>query len=404
MKTATITWITYDNYGTVLQALSLQDYIKSIGFENEIISDKAIVTELQNQNRKIQNNPQKITQRVVPQDKSVLVRIKKNVFHPVKTAKKVYSYICDYYYLKKQKKDYEIFNNSIELIREFKRNNLEIRYGLSKKDMSKLDLDYDAFICGSDQIWSLLDKNFEPYFFLDFTSKRKIAYAPSIGAYDIPLSRSNDVVELLNDFKQISVRESDTAKTLEHLLDRKVEWVCDPTLLNDRAYWQNKIKSIRIKKRKYILCYFLSNNSWYFDYVENLAKHLNLKIVLMNNIRDFFGKKYVYRKSIGPMKFVKLFEQSDFVVTDSYHGTLFSMMFEKQFIHLQRFKSDALDNQNIRVESILNYLNLNDLFVEEKVFSKDDLRHIDYSLTNNKIEKFRKLSQEYLKRGLMNEK
>lgn len=399
MRTATITWITYNNYGTELQAYALQQYIKGLGIENDIISDKYIVCQTP---EVCSDEP--ISEKghnVATVNKHFFLqfaqRVKKYIFHPIKIIKIIHNIG----YNKKMFHLMQCYNNSQNLFSEFKDQYLDIVNGLRREDMTNLNSKYDVFICGSDQIWSVLKQNFDGYFFLDFAKGKKISYATSIGTEKIEQETLDKIAEWLNDFSSISVREKRTSEQLTKALHRDVEWVVDPTLLHNTKFWSDFCVDVVPKKKKYLLCYFLNNNEWYFNYAAKLAKHLHLNLLLIPSSFESTNKKGCYSRPVGPKEFVSLFKYASFVLTDSYHGSIFSLLFEKNFIHLKRFSDEDPICQNIRVYSLFEKINLCDHIVEKKIFTNDDVKPIEYNKINIILSELRKESELFIKKALV---
>lgn len=404
MKVATVTWITYHNYGTQLQAYALQKYLISLGVETKIISDKVIIDEVKIRKSllesakkagtcKVRNVPENSKKNTVEDDAVwSLVR---------KICIKVKNRIRKFKTKRRKRVIKQLSLRTANAIDSFIESHLMIENISSRNDLAKLNEFYDVFICGSDQIWSL-NEDFDKYYFLNFTNKKKIAYAPSVGSSEINSDREEILKRLLANFDYLSVREYKTKEQLQRIQPKNVCWVSDPTLLFDGSHWRNETKNIQITKSNFVLCYFLENQQWYFDYASQISKYLGFKLVLIPNRPEYAIKKIVYKNPVGPLEFVKLFEKAEFILTDSYHGLLFSLNFNKQFIHFKRFSDDNRKSQNIRVYSILNYLDLDDLIVEKKEFEGKDLITVDYKKVNPKLDKFRNDSREYLNNSLFN--
>ena len=403
MKIATVTWITYNNYGTELQAYALQQYILGLGIDNMIISDKVIIQEIMKKWQSQTNSRDFFTGENANKsnDKkksNCFFRKFKYICKPNQILKHIYLQIKNQQEIKLK----TLYMESNKKIEEFKNTYLKISSVYNREEMKQLNEHFDLFIAGSDQIWSPLDKNFDGFFFLDFVSKPKGAYAPSLGVSKIPSNKYNIIKEYLTDYSFCSVREKSSNEELVQTLGIKSEWVCDPTLLFDMLYWNNFFDNIIVPKKKYILCYFLEDQKWYFDYAQEISKSLGLQLLLIPNLEQHCLKKIVYKKPVGPKEFVALFAYSDFVLTDSYHGTIFSLIFQKQFIHFKRFHDSSVDNQNIRVYSLLEYLNLEKIIVEPKCFFQSDIIHIDYDETNYLLNTFRKKSKDFLYESIFN--
>ena len=388
MKTATVTWITYKNYGTVLQAYALQSFIKSLGIDNDIISDRKIIAE--------KYHKTEVESKVETEKRTWLKKQIDHIRHPLQ-----YIWLhCLKLKQKREKKQTSFYYRSQEKIKGFAENRLSITEPVSRCDLPVLNNKYDLFIAGSDQIWSPLPINFDGYFFLDFVTKKKGSYAPSLGTLNIPEDKKELIKGYVQNYSFCSVRENQSAEQFTEELEIPTEWVCDPTLLYDKVFWNNFCADIKSKERKYVLCYFLENKDWYFEYAKQLSKYLGKKLLLIPNFLDFCLKKNFIKEIVGPVDFVFLIKNADFILTDSYHGMIFSMIFEKQLIYLKRFDDAAPNCQNIRVYSLLDHLNLEKIIVPEKNFAPSDVQQIDYKYVSQKLSSHRCKSCDFLKKNI----
>ncbi len=390
MKTATVTWITYNNYGTLLQAYALQKKIQQLGYENVILSDKIILEEY-----KANRTKAKKSSSTAPVDgwkEKQFSRLIGLAAHPPRLYRSVLARMAparfEYPYEQSQK-----------LCELFKASQLRILYDVDTPGLSKLNEKFDAFIAGSDQIWSVFDSIFNPYYYLSFVTKSKIAYAPSLGTDRIPEHTVQTLKELLSDFSAVSVREKVSALQLSELSGREVEWVADPTLLHDQRFWSDFASDTHLKKNKYMLCYFLENKKWYFDYARKLAKKLHLRMVLLPNRWDFLNHESVMTEGVGPKEFVSLIQHAKYVLTDSYHASIFALIFEKNFQYLLRFSKNDPNSQNIRVQSLFERLALHDRVVPEERSVLPEI-HMEYDPIKKKIAEFRTESLRYLEDNL----
>ena len=383
MKTATVTWITYNNYGTLLQAYALQKAIEQLGHENVILSDKEILKEFRASRPK---KPKAQQLEAVPESSSA--RMKRLLADPGRLYRSIL--------VRKDAERYGMpYEASQRACDDFRQQELSIREDVTGDSLAGLNGEYDAFLCGSDQVWSLFDENFCPYYFLDFTRKRKIAYAPSLGTDRITQEKAEKLKGLLQDFAALSVRESVSAKQLTEITGKQVQWVADPTLLHDREFWSEFASETPVRKKKYLLCYFLEHRAWYFDYARKLAGKLGLKLLLIPNKWDHLQHSCVVDAAVGPKEFVALFRDAAYVLTDSYHGSIFSLIFQKDFQYLQRFDKEDPQSQNIRVESLFEYLGI----VGKQVFPGEKVRRngsADVAMINCKIDKLSIWSKKYL--------
>ena len=356
LKTATVTWITYNNCGTFLQAYALQHVVKSFGYENKILDDA----------------PHLIDAR--PICRKVLSRLKR-IFVSGTRMKEVRS--C-----------YTSFREEW------------LETDKDTGDLKNVSGRYDLFLCGSDQIWSPIIKPVNPYFFLYFTDKKKVAYAPSLGSTKASDEWKSCVKPLLQRFSNISVREQQGASLLSVLLGRDIQTVVDPTLLLSAEEWK-PLCSDRIMPvgRKYLFCYMLSFNARYIERARKYSHRHGLEFVLMGLHREYEGLSDNVLWG-GPSEFLSAVCHADAIITDSFHATVFSILFRKPFFTFQRFKANAWNNQNSRIENLLDRLSIKGRFVKDD--NIDDVPPIDYSKVFPLLDKERERSLQYLSSSLKN--
>ena len=390
MKTATITWITYNNYGTLLQAYALQKQVELLGHENVILNDSRILKEFSAAKRKSTPPAQPAP---AAASETVASRIRRILGNPGALPRRLLARTAPARYAAP-------FEDSQRACDDFKKDTLTI-LDAEPAELPGLNDRFDAFLCGSDQIWSVFESNFNPYYYLDFARGRKIAYAPCLGTDKIPEQTVRKIRELLADFSAISAREQVSARQLAEITGRDVAWVCDPTLLHGPDFWGEFTRDIPTRKGKYLLCYFLESKPWYFDRAKTLAKQLGLKIKLIPSRWEHLSSQYVIDAAIGPREFVVLFRDASYVLTDSYHGSIFSVIFEKDFQYLLRFNPDDPKSQNIRIQSLFGRLGLNDRIVTEN--SGMTPLKMDYRPVKTALNTFRAKSTEFLQQSLSQE-
>ena len=204
----------------------------------------------------------------------------------------------------------------------------------------------DYFITGSDQVFNPRLSDYRAYY-LDFVKGKgkKVAYAPSFGISSFNDDITNQIKPLLTDFEAISCREESGAKYLTQILGKKVPVVLDPVFLLSKEEWAEV--AIAPKEKKYLLVYCLSKGQ--SSKIGNLAKHIakeeNLEVITIGNTGVFSLKG---RKAVGPREFVGYLNKADFVLTDSFHGTSFSLLFGKR--HLSYI---ANKDKGTRIEVIM---------------------------------------------------
>ncbi|MGN1344547.1 MAG: polysaccharide pyruvyl transferase family protein [Traorella sp.] len=220
--------------------------------------------------------------------------------------------------------------------------------------------EYDIFICGSDQIWnpSLLKKAY----LLEFTDKYKFSYAASISNEIDDLSKELFQNALIS-FDAISVREKQSSESIRNLINKKIELVADPTLLLDRNDW-DEICSNKQYPEPYIFCYFLGYGKKMRKNATKLAKSLNMPIKTFPHLLGIqkrfywndlnFGDEPIY--DAGPEEFINLIKHADYVLTDSFHATVISLIYQKQFITFSRIGYSKMSS---RINDLLNLFDLN---------------------------------------------
>lgn len=363
-QTAIITWITYNNYGTFLQAYALQTVIRSLGFENKIISDTKYVQSAKGYSwRKCA---------------SFVIRL-------FSRSRKLQA-----------KGDQNMKNAYAVFARKF----LDIDWHWDS--FSELDNRYNIYVCGSDQIWSPLFR--QSYYYAGFTKKKKIAYAPSLGLKNCSKDWSEWVKPLLLQFSHLSVRETEGSELLSRIIDIPVPVVLDPTLLLSSENWQQLSESIPLTESSpYVLVYFLTFNPVYWAYVQNFAKEKGLPLRVFALNRAYLKGKDNISLFAGPLEFLQEIKGASYFFTDSFHGSIFAIHFEKSFCTLKRFQDTAVNNQNSRIENLFSRLDLMDYFIDENGLSQiPALPPIDYRRVKENISKERMHSLDYLKNSLEN--
>jgi hypothetical protein len=276
-------------------------------------------------------------------------------------------------------------------------------------NLKELNNRYDIFISGSDQIWFPNKEIFNSFYYLEFTdeSKLRIAYAPSIGVSLYPDEYKLRVKPLLERFNYLSTREKIGSELLGSFCKRKIESVLDPTLLMTRDEWENiidhavKNKEIdEVKDDKYILCYFLGNNPWYWRSVKKIQKKLKCKTVnLPMNWQSM--NKADQKEFCNPVGFLQWIKGAEIILSDSFHGTIFSILFKKNFYSFKRFEDLNSNDQNSRIYNLLGLLGLEQRLIDDKDRSfGNPAISIDYTTVDTLLDSLRKSSLTFLHKAL----
>lgn len=255
---------------------------------------------------------------------------------------------------------------------------------------------YDIFITGSDQVFNYKCSGFDYSFFLDFVCENndKCAYGASYGFSEIPIAYKKKYRELLQDFKYLSFRENVGVEITEELLARKTLNVIDPTLLAPKKVWDFDCP---IKYKRYILVYMLERSNTLLNFTKNLSKKTGLEVIYIGSLvrghRNGLKAKFLGHES--PEEFVCLFKNAEYVVTNSFHGTAFSIIFHRQFFTEMLQHGGETNN---RFTSLLEQLGL-----VERIMNSENAeciidRKIDYEDVEMRLDDLRRASADYLKK------
>jgi hypothetical protein len=273
----------------------------------------------------------------------------------------------------------------------------------SFEQLKELKGEFDVLICGSDQIWNIKCTDFDDAYFLGFdTETKKVAYAVSLGGQNI--TNSPDVQKYqryLEDFDYISVRERNGQGWISQLTDKSVEIVADPTLLVEREKWDSLVKEPDIQG-DYIFFYGVPFNPETYDAVVKIGKQLSMPIIMLD------ARSYIYKfnflrgiklyKGSSPGDYFGLIKNAKLVVTTSFHGTIFSTIFRKNFWTIT-FKETNKDDD--RVGTLLDQLGMNDRFIFLEDIDKYDLTSdVDYTNYERNLEPLKRKSFEFLEKAL----
>lgn len=354
-----------DNFGTLLQAFALQHTIEKQGIIVPIIkyhrNPKNIATE-SNFSKILRYSPKIVLNHLLNR-KAILLR--KKAFDDFR-------------------QNYLHFDDSIDYYRD--------------SDLSSLSQKYDVLVCGSDMMWSSEFRADWKYYMLGFMPKKKsIAYSPSFGKNSLTSDEAENARQYLNDINYLSCRESKGVELLNSLFGLKAHLTVDPTFLLSKNEWQSIINdNSRLIEGKYILTYsFLGTMKHGRQIVfDQLIKNSNL--VILSGAEGKF-RKYEYKEYAGPIEFLKLYRDSSFVVTDTFHGMLFAIIFEKPFVVLDKSPFGVSAD---RLISTLRTLGLEDRYITNDTIIDDKLLHLDYTEVNKKLQQLKESSFSYLYNSL----
>lgn len=284
-----------------------------------------------------------------------------------------------------------------EMVRQGKNREWSKRNICTRTDVKELQAIadcYDYFVVGSDQVWN-------PYFgdlknnFLNFAPyEKRIAYAASIATPEIPLEKQDIYEKGLKGMRCISMREEEGAQQVEKFTGRKVPVVADPTMLLSLQEWKKVSRQPAwFNNQRYILTYFLGPRP--DDIIHKVAKREHLEVINLLDLENY--DTYI----TGVDEFIWAVEHADLIYTDSFHGTVFSILFHRPFVVCNRIGNKVFNKMSSRIDTLLQYFNLeNRRGTEENGYQIENPLEITYGDTEAVIQREKHRADEYLRKAL----
>lgn len=361
MKIGIITYHSAYNFGSVLQAYATQECVRELGHDVGIINYR-----LKSQEAFYKPSAQMTPKGII----KMLLDIGK------KTSKE----------------------NRIEKYENFIAQKMDLTSEFSEpEEFYKCFSDFDILISGSDQIWNKYSnelrsvdwKYMEPYLLHGFPGK-KISYASSV--VTMQEQDLQHICRYLMGFHSIACREENAAASIRKITNKEVVAVCDPTLLLEKERWRSLCDDREVIHGDYVLLYTLGTFKKANHVVNQVSKCFpDKKIVVLAPLASIMKKGNCETLiDVGPAEFLKLIDKAKLVITDSYHGTLFSINFNKNFYYF----SDPEKNE-IRIVEVLKRLGLMERMISgEGKFEMD--KPIEYGAVTKRLRPFREQSRQYL--------
>ena len=325
------------NYGAVLQAYALQKYLQ------EQPNTEVEIVDFTTPNHLLAHKVFK----------------KQNTKNPVKLFAYYIFTLIHYRQLKRRiKRTWEFKKKYFHFTRRY----------ISIEDVLNNYPKEDIYITGSDQVFHP-EASYVPVYYLNFDKNggKKVAYAPSFGISTFDDGITRKIGDYVKDFDCLSCRESAGAEYLSSISGKVVPVVVDPVLLHDTEEW-NKVAVVPKYKKNYIFIYDLNGGENLIKIAKNIQKHTKLPIICLTNKRT---KIYPVNKQLydaGPAEFIGWIKDASYIVTDSFHGTLFSLIYGKQF-----FTFIALEKTSSRIKNILGKAGY-----EERIILKENISKFDF--------------------------
>lgn len=374
-KIGVITLVDYLNYGNRLQNFALREFLKNMNYKVETLVIKNLY---QNDYKKSIQLKDKI-KKIVKMKPSLIVE---------KLYKKLIFITIDQEYVKMKSDRFKQFSSTF-LRERF--------YFNTPDDLHFISNYYDFLISGSDQVWNPeFDlKQSGIYFLTPFPKNKRIVYAPSFGISKLPEEYKENYKKWISEISYLSVREKSGVEIIETLIGKKVPTLVDPVLLLTKEEWLkfSKVPSDK-PKSKYLLTYFIGKVSEQRkSLIHEIAKKYNLQIVSLMDLED---KKAF---TADPLEFIYYFSSATMILTDSFHGTAFSILFEIPFVV---FKNIGRESVHSRIDNILDMFKFKNRFEDNIDFSKN-LFDIDFTHVKDILDKERERSTVFLKNALTSE-
>ncbi len=386
-KTAIVSCYFIHNYGSMLQAYATQKLLDKLHIENETINVSGFLGEF----RKAQYSyilksgiNSDIFRDRLGKAKNVIVKkfLKNDYTRNIKQRDIKFDYFAE---------------SRIRISQVY----------VSLEDLAnKCSDNYGAVLIGSDQLW--LPANIAAdYYTLNFVPDKvnSVAYATSFGVSELP----QDVAEMARKFlpriKHISVREQAGQKLIKELTGRTVPVVCDPTLLFTGEEWMEIQQKDRFIEEPYIFCYFIGGTQIHRDFVKRLKEETGLKIVALTHVDHYMKSDEGYADytpyDVGPSEFLNLIRNASYVCTDSFHSTVFSILYKKEFFEFKRYTEKTKQSTNSRLDTLFDLTGIHDRMLngDEDIQKCLDMK-IDYEKVHRNLALVREESYRYLRAAL----
>lgn len=385
MKLGIVSCYFINNYGSILQAYALQEYLSSKGIECDTISVEGLKTYLDYKKRQY-------------------------YIHNIHKFGLIFSKLPIICLKILQKINYrnlgQMYSERVRRFDDFRKNFIFSNgIAASLKQLGDLTAVYDMIVVGSDQLWRP-DNIFPDYYTLSWVPDNipKVSYATSFGVAGLDRCYKERARFFLNRLSSISVRESSGCNLVKELTGKSPYMVCDPVFLLTKSKWDMLSDASLCPNQKYIFTYFLGGEKRCRKFAEKLSDITGLPVlgIVHNDSYIASDESIDYPiASCSPNEFLGLITNAEYICTDSFHATAFSTIFNKNFFAFNRFKMQR-HGTNSRIESFLKMIGLETRLISSpsKVYDivLDD---IDYESVNNKILSFINKSYDFIEKEIL---
>ena len=374
-----VTCYFHHNYGSMLQAYATEMIMQQMGLPYQTIACKAPINYMQ------ENKLLYIIKKLLIADWKM--RLGKMKIEKEKKNNPIFA------------KNWETRNKAFD---DFANTFFHVSpYCKNREELTKMAENYSAFLVGSDQLWRT-DSVEHGYYTLEWVPDniRKIAYSTSIGVKEVPWFQVEKNKRFMNRFDYIALREQSACDLVYKLTGRKVQVVLDPTLLFTGEQWMGIQQKEPLTDGKYIFCYLLGNNPEQREFIKQIKAKTGYKIVALQHLDDYIPSDEGFADEapyVGPREFLNYIRNAEYVFTDSFHCSVFSILYKKNFFTFSRFAEGAKQSTNTRIDNLLHITGLE----ERRMTSDKTVDNVlnfkgSFSGVDEKLNALRKSSMEYL--------
>lgn len=375
------------NFGASLQAYALVKMLNNLGYDAQVVNID-FYSEVGSKNE-------------------ITIKKLKNIFSdPLQVCKNQYKKMHKKFFLSQDIKN-EIEKNKlhIQAVDKFKADFIPHSNLIHHTKLNEFADKYDILIAGSDQVWN--PQYWKEAYFLSFAGKntKKISYAASIAVNSYTKEQQKYTKKYLKDFSSISVREKEGKNILDSFLDKPIEVVMDPTFLLSKNEWNEIVTPVENINKPYVLCFFIGKNEIHREWATKMAKKSGLNLISLSDgvLKEMdinHGDKRLY--NVDSRQFMWLIKNAEYVITDSFHCMVFSIIFESKFYIYKRDNDSDTKSMNSRIYTLTQMLGLQSQIVDgdESKWNFDKTSEEIYDGVSEKIQKEVDRSLEYLKKAL----
>ncbi len=390
-KTAIVSCYFQPNYGSMLQALATQMALDELGYDNETICIDGLNKEIRTAKIRYFARASLTSDILLSKAGMAMARMRR------KLSRGTYT---------------QMMQARLQAFSDFQTGHFRMSesYGSRAELTQACEEKYSAVLVGSDQLW--LPANIAAdYYTLSFVpdSVNTIAYATSFGQSQLPRASERAAMKFLSCIRHIGVREKSGQKIVAKLTGRRVPIVADPTLLFDGREWMRVQQEAPLFEGEYIFCYFLGNNPRHREFASRLSAETGCRIVALQHVDEYVRSDEDYADetpwAVGPGDFLNLIRNAQWVLTDSYHCTAFSMQYERKFFTFRRYHRKTKQSTNSRLDTLLAQCGVTERLLsgEEEISACTGLE-IDFADVHSRIARLREYSWKYLTDALEDRK